>query len=158
MKENWRSLWGKPGVSQLHLHGQSGGQDPPSDETERAELFPKVSSAGSVMPTKGQSPGLKKMHKRNHFSLLWNWNDQKVAFLFSHRSNNGTSLLLRMFVPASHSGLWCYIALKMWWWEVQRGWFIKWRAHCMLQVSDSSVTPVSGCSNICISMKHLANI
>lgn len=28
----------------------------------------------------------------------------------------------------------------------------------MLQVSDSSVTPVSGCSNRCISMKHLANI
>lgn len=63
-----------------------------------------------------------------------------------------------VFVPAPHSGLWYYIALKIWWWEVQMGWFIKWTAHFMLQVSDSSVTPVSECSNRCISMKHLANI
>lgn len=65
---------------------------------------------------------------------------------------------VNVFVPASQSGLWYYIALKIGWWNVQMGWFIKWRAHCMLQASDSSVTPVSGCSNRCMSMKHLANI
>lgn len=48
----------------------SGGQDPPSDEAERAELFPKVMNAGDFRPTKGQSPGLNKMHRRKHLSLL----------------------------------------------------------------------------------------
>lgn len=74
----------------------SGGQDPPSDEAEKAELFPKVTSAGDFRPTKGQSPGLKKIHRRKHPSLLWNRNSQKAACLFSHHSNNGTLLLLRM--------------------------------------------------------------
>lgn len=54
-------------VPAAHTQPMSGGQDPTSDETERAELSPKVTGAGDFRPTKGQRPGLKKMQEGNIF-------------------------------------------------------------------------------------------
>lgn len=90
------------------------GQCPEVRIGKRAELSSKAVWAGLSRLTQWQSPGLKKMTQ------------EKKAFTVMSPKFSGSSLLVFPFlkqqyfitannvlVQASHTGLWCYIALKI---------------------------------------------
>lgn len=159
MKVNRRSVWSKPVCSNCTymVSVWRSGTSLRWDWESRA--FPKGHKCWKLQTHKRTEPCFKEnAQKKTSFSVMKLKFSESSLSVFPSLKQWHCITAENVFVPSSQSGLWYYTALKIWWWNVQMGWFIKWRAHCMLQVSDSFVTPVSGCSNRCIRMKHLANI
>lgn len=92
----------------------SGGQGSPSDVAKRFPLKPRVPETWDSQNGRAKNP----QKKKTSFTVMALKFSESSFLVFPSLKQKYFITAKNVFVPASHGGLWYYIASKMGWWEV----------------------------------------